>query len=91
VVLWMRHGTSHDGLHRPSANTRPATPLADVGHAQVLSPPPGSCALQGRDGGMAAELLIGGWLQAPRSPGLAAELVAKAPAGGVEPGRSIVW
>jgi broad specificity phosphatase PhoE len=37
VVLWMRHGTSHDGLRRPGAHARPDTPLADIGHAQALA------------------------------------------------------
>jgi len=36
-VLWMRHGTSHDGVHHPHAHVRPDTPLADVGHDQVLA------------------------------------------------------
>lgn len=37
AVLWMRHGTSHDGLHRPRAHARPDTALADVGRDQVLA------------------------------------------------------
>ncbi|MGH8964995.1 MAG: histidine phosphatase family protein, partial [Actinomycetes bacterium] len=35
VILWMRHGTSVDGLQRPTAHARPDTPLSDQGRVEV--------------------------------------------------------
>jgi probable phosphoglycerate mutase len=34
-VMWMRHGTCADGLHRPTAHAQPDTPLATRGRVEV--------------------------------------------------------
>ncbi|RJQ66251.1 histidine phosphatase family protein [Pseudonocardiaceae bacterium YIM PH 21723] len=35
AIVWIRHGTSIDGLERPTAHARPDTPLSDRGHAET--------------------------------------------------------